>query len=229
MKNYNKFIFILIAGVFLIGMTAILISGSQRKRKAVADGVDVESETVEDSRQAAGKEEEASQEESSGEEAGKLVAEENAVPEIRSLITGYLEASVKADTDSIEQMIIGENSVRSEELQAWYQNVEGYQNISCYTVKNPEEEEYLVYIYGELKIKDIRTAAPGLTSLIVKKDENGAYRIYQGGLSVQEQEFMEEADQLPEVQQLIEKVNQKLQEAVGADEDLRAFYQKLEE
>lgn len=236
MKKYNKFIFILIAGVFLIGMTAILISGSQRKRKTAADGVEVASEAMKDSRQEIEKEEELLSSEELGkmedgtEEASEMtVKEETADSEIRSLVTAYLNASVKADIDSIDELVLGESEVRSEELQSWYQNAQGYQNIRCYTVKNPEEEEYLAYIYAELKLKEISTAAPGLTSLVIKKDEDGILRIYQGLLSAQEQEFMEEADGLPEVQELIEKVNEKLREAVGSDEALMKFYQKLEE
>ena len=227
MKDYNKFIFILIAGVFLIGMTAILISGAQRKRTSAADGVETASETMEDTRQEIKTEEET--EEKTDEESEMIVKEEASDSEIRILVNGYLDASVKADTDRIGQLVLGESKVRSEELQAWYQNAEGYQDIRCFTVKNPEEEEYLAYIYAALKLKEIPTAAPGLTSLVIKKDKGGAFRIYQGVLSAQEQEFMKEADELPEIRRLIEKVNERLREALGSDPALMNFYQKLEE
>ena len=229
MKDYNKFIFILIAGVFLIGMTAILISGAQRKKTSTADGVEVASETLEDTRQEIKTEEEDLPLEKTEEESGMTVKEEASDSEIRTLVNGYLDASVKADADSIGQLVLGESKVRSEELQSWYQNAEGYQNIRCFTVKNPEEEEHLAYIYADLKLKEIPTAAPGLTSLVIKKDENGAFRIYQGVLLAQEQEFMKEADELPEIRQLIEKVNERLREALGSDPALMDFYQKLEE
>lgn len=153
----------------------------------------------------------------------------DAYPEINEVIEKYLAATVTGDMDALESVVSDIDNVSEDMVKNKTQIIETQQNIQCYTVKVPNQDGYIVYVYSEMKLVGIDTAAPALTRLYVCMSSDGAYRVYISKLDEEIQEFMEKSQNSPQVQALIDKVNQAFEEAVNSDEKLKAFYQQIED
>ena len=149
-------------------------------------------------------------------------------PEINDLVSRYFEASVKGDMKTLDTLVSDISHIDENVLNLKYEYVEGYQNIECYVEPASEQGQYRVYVYSDLKLKNIETPAPGLTSLYVCLSDDGKPKIYLGELSEEQQNFIEEADASSKVADLIKTVDAKLTEALAKDEDLSQFNKQLE-
>lgn len=153
----------------------------------------------------------------------------DAYPEINEVIEKYLAATVTGDMETLESVVSDIDNVSEDMVKNKTQIIETQQNIQCYTVKVPNQDGYIVYVYSEMKLVGIDTAAPALTRLYVCMSSDGAYRVYISRLDEEIQEFMEKSQNSPQVQALIDKVNQAFEEAINRDEKLKAFYQQIED
>lgn len=146
--------------------------------------------------------------------------------DVSEVVKKYLEASIKCDMDALEEVVSNINLIEEEELKLKYKYVEGVENIECYMVSGPEENGYLVYVYRELKIKDIETLAPGLSRMYVSQGYDGKFRVF-FGVDTGLEAFITETDQSEKVVELVEKVNKKLEEATSTDAALKEFNDKI--
>lgn len=145
---------------------------------------------------------------------------------INELVQAYFKASVEQDMDGLEELVTNIDYVNESQLKVKYEYVEDVKNIECYKMEGPEEGSYLVYVYSELKIKDIDTLAPGLSRFYIITGEEGKMRVFFGADSTVEA-FIEEADVSEEVQELAGKVQTRLEEALSSDTKLMEFNKKL--
>ena len=155
-------------------------------------------------------------------QSGDLVLEKNAHPEINELVKQYFAARVAGDMDKLGTLVSDIKYVNGEELQTLGTYVEEYQNIDTYTVAAKEKDSYIVLAYTDIKLKDIKTTAPGLSGLYVNKDENGNYEkdTENKGIWVIEPAAVKEDG----VKELIHSVQDKYQKALASDKELNAFY-----
>ncbi|ROR30661.1 hypothetical protein EDD66_102316 [Mobilisporobacter senegalensis] len=153
---------------------------------------------------------------------------ENAYPDINELIKKYLEARVACDMDTIKNLVSSTSTISLETLQKESEYIESYNNISCYTIKAPDNESFVVYVYEELKIVGIDTLAPGMIRLYVRVNPDGKPVIYFGQVEDETIDFIEATGNDIKVIQLIESVNKKLEEAMTSDKNLKAFIEGLE-
>ena len=114
--------------------------------------------------------------------------------------------------------------------------IEAYENTTCYTKRGLEENSYFVFIYDELKIKDIDQLAPNMSMVYVKSTPTGSYYIYRGELDTATQTYkfddttqayIDALSSDEEVVELITEVQKKLQEACNNSPELKAFMDKL--
>lgn len=147
---------------------------------------------------------------------------------INKLMQDYFKASVAKDMKALEGLVTNIDYVSEEQLKVKYEYVEDARNIECYVVDGPQEGEYLVYVYSELKIKDVDTLAPGLSRFYVISEEGNGLKVFFGSDS-QIEAFMKETDASKEVQELAAKVQTRLDEALSSDENLLEFNKKLVE
>lgn len=150
-------------------------------------------------------------------------------PEINELVTQYFNACINLDLTALEPLVSNIDKVDVEKLKIKYGVLEQVENIECYTIAQPDTENFLVYITSDWKIKDVETLAPSLDSLYICKNANGSYCVYYDELDEKTQEFISSADKSKEVSDLIAKVNLKYQEALTADTNLKELDSKLEE
>ena len=153
----------------------------------------------------------------------------DAYPEVNEVVEKYLAAMVTGDMETLESVVSDIDNISEDMVKNKTQIIESNQNVQCYTVKVPNQDGYIVYVYSEMKLVGIDTPAPALTRLYVCMSSDGAYRVYISRLDEEIQEFIEKSQNSPQVQALIDKVNQAFEDAVNSDEKLKAFYQQLED
>lgn len=154
--------------------------------------------------------------------------QENAYPQINELIKIYLDARLASDMETIQKVVSNTHHITEEALQKESEYIEGYDNLSCYTLKAPDNESYVVYVYEELKIIGIDTLAPGMTRLYVRFNEAGELMIYFGQVEDDILDFINDTSDNTEVIQLINGVNKRLEEAMTKDKSLYDFIIGLE-
>lgn len=150
----------------------------------------------------------------------------NDIEEVDALVTTYLKGMLTCDLITLGDIVTDVESIDIVDMQGKQKLIEQYENIECYTLDGLQEGEYLVYYYNEVKFSGIDTAAPGLNRLYIVT-EDGTLKIATGHLRQEVQDFIEEADQSDEVQQIINTVNYKLEQAINEDDGLRQLYANL--
>lgn len=158
---------------------------------------------------------------------GPTTLEWEANPEITTLVKDYFKANVNGDMEALAGLVsdIGHVDQKKIEFKQTYE--EDYRNVECYTAKAPEEGSYVVYVSFDLKIRDVDTLAPGLTSLYVSTGEDGKLRVYMGVLDDKACAFLETMSECDAVKTLVNSVDVKLQEKITSDVKLKEFYDGL--
>lgn len=155
-------------------------------------------------------------------------------PEVNDLIKSYREALTNGDVDALKKIYNTTDEVSSDVLSSTSKIIEGYSNTVCYTKKGLEEGSYFVFIYDDLKIRDIPTPAPNLTMVYVKSTADGAYYIYRGektgstyAYDAATKAYIENLYEDDEVKDLMATVYQEKEAACAKDEALRNFIDGL--
>lgn len=154
--------------------------------------------------------------------------QENAYPQINELVKKYLDARLACDMDIITKVVSNTHHITEEALQKESEYIESYDNLICYTIKAPDQESYVVYVYEEIKILGIDTLAPGMTRLYVRMNETGEPIVYFGQVEDSMLDFINDTSNTIEVIELIDRVNKRLEEAMTKDSNLYNFIVGLE-
>ncbi len=153
----------------------------------------------------------------------------NGHPKVNALIEKYFLASTHGNTGTLKEII--RPFTESDEAAAARKSefVESYDNITCYTEDGVDEGTYVVFVYYDLKFPEVDTSVPGLETWIVSSDENGNLFINKDMESISEDMStqIEELLKREDVVQLFESVDAKMQEALLADENLKALYEQM--
>lgn len=229
-KKYKMFLFFFSVGIMMIGCVTLYIGRGYKPPRHMNTEVGTEGKDNQDEGNAAG---------NTGDKAdgtakleitdkdGKYVLEENMYPEINEVVEKYLNASVVANMDVLSTVVSDAGRIDRDALREKYRYVEKFENISCYTLKTPEEGGYRVYAYVEMKLSGIDTLAPGLSSLYVTKTDKGNYCVYLDVLSRKVQKFIDAADESEPVKKLVEQVNYRFEEALGKNEELKRLHEQM--
>lgn len=156
----------------------------------------------------------------------KLAVSQN--EEINKLIADYYVSKKNVDIEAMSALVSDPNQIEREKFTAMAAYVEDYQNIKCYVIPNEEEGAYRVYARYDMKLKNIDTLGPCLTSFYVTTTSDGKYVIYLSALDEVQEEFISSADENSDVLALKEEVANGLQTAIDKDETFKQFYQKLD-
>ena len=154
--------------------------------------------------------------------------EQNAYEKINSFFTRYYTALAEADFDTLETMgeELDDDMKAKRTVRASY--TEDYENMSCYTVDGPEANSYIVFVYYEIKFKNIDTLAPGLSTFFIVEDGD-SYRLKDiSSLPDNEKEYITSVASSEDVQKLLEDVDELYQKNTEADATLAAFMTSLQ-
>lgn len=148
--------------------------------------------------------------------------------EINKLIENYFTAKKTVDLESMSELVSDSNRIPKERYMVMASYVEDYKDFDCYVINNEELEAYRVYVKYNMKLKNIDSWVPCLTTYYVKVTSDERYVIYLSALDQVEEEFIDSADKNIEIVQLKEDVKNGLNEILEKDGAFKQFYQKME-
>lgn len=161
---------------------------------------------------------------------------ENQYPEVNALIANYRKAFQDGDTDLLKQVYNSDQEINADVLTATSQIIEDYKNTQYYTKRGLNSGEYVVFVYDELKLANIKTLAPNLSVFYVKTADDGSLYIYRGDYNAatgsfqydeKTQNYINQIYQDQDVMDLISTVNTKMDSACANDSSLMEFMQKV--
>ena len=148
--------------------------------------------------------------------------------EINRLIEQYFTAKKTVNIEAMSELVSDANRIPKERYTIMASYVEDYKDFDCYVIKNEQSEAYRVYVKYNMKLKNIESWVPCLTTYYVKVTSDDKYVIYLSALDQVEEEFIDSADKNIEIVKLKEDVKNKLNEILEKDGAFKQFYQKME-
>lgn len=233
-KLYWKTVLVLFVGVILIGFGFYLrkeIGGKEEESEIISsERIDTENtEDIEDTNNIDIKTTETITD----------VLEENpllkdAIFEINKLMEWFFQAKFDCDIETLQQLVSPNDGYSAERLyeerygkeESGLLEIESYHVKECYSKAGLREGTFLVWVLVEVKYKQAETVAPALYRMYVCSGENGYY--INNEITEEEAVFREEVSAMEDVQNLIAEVNQRFQEAVDQDEQLKHIVLAME-
>lgn len=148
--------------------------------------------------------------------------------EINKLIENYFTAKKTVNLETMSELVSDANRIPKERYTIMAGYVEDYKDFNCYVIKNEQSDAYRVYVKYNMKLKNIDSWVPCLTTYYVKVTSDGKYVIYLSALDQVEEEFIDSADKNAEIIKLKEEVKKSLNEILEKDGAFKQFYQKME-
>jgi len=150
--------------------------------------------------------------------------DEDLVAEIDKLISKYYEKSNAIEDDILitEEQPVDEDQT-TELITKKREAIEAYKNIVSYVKPGLEKNTYIVFSTYDIKLYNISTMVPGMSSLHVIKDEAGVLRINNSTIDTELMNYINQLTTEGDIKNLIEEVNSKLEELVKKDDSLKEF------
>ena len=170
----------------------------------------------------------AEKEETQDEKKDENVLQKNAYPEVNSLIDSFYTAWGQKNVEQMKELTDSFDATDEAKVSnASY--IENYSNVTVYTKQGLTEDSFAVFVSYDLKFTDVETAAPGLSQLYVMKNDEDRFIIHNDDSNEEINAYMAEVTQDADVQALITEVETRLNEAMDADPELKAFEEQLGE
>lgn len=147
---------------------------------------------------------------------------------IEELVVNYMDAMQDVDMNALGKYVTNISNIDEKRLLTYAEYIEDTQNISCTIMAGAKEGTYRVYVYYEYKLFDIETPSPGLKAFYIITEDDGTLRIYGDAMDSETQEYINQLDNSDTVKELSGSVQQKYNEALQKDEDLKNLYDMLE-
>ncbi len=218
----------IIAGAVVILICAVIflvIVIGNGKDKSTDELLGVENETGEEL--PAPPEIGGSESETETEAAVFIPLEMDAYPEINALFTAYYTAAAKGDIDTIQTL--QENSSQTELLQIREKSkyMEGYEDIKCYTKPGPTADSFVVYVTYYARFTEIEQRVCGLSTYVVRRNEQGSYYIYDCENDEAMKEYRTNVTRQDDVVELFNQIQVEYNETVTSNEEISAFLTDL--
>ena len=209
LQVYGKYIIMAVIAILVV-VVAIVVVGKLRKNGSN------KKETVIDVSSS-----------SAAEQGGTLEKDSNGA--VNQLVSSYFEAVQNCDVEALSKLVDSTENISEEQLRAEREFVEGYRNMSCYTLNGLIDGTYIVYVSYDMKFLNVETAAPCLIRLYVCTNDEGGMYIYNQDLGTDNEvaAYMDEVNEREDVKALMQEVDNRLTEAMAADEALNALVTKL--
>ena len=140
--------------------------------------------------------------------------------ELNKFIKKYYKALEKADIEKIRKYVDVLSDAEVDIIKNKAKSREAHENIKVYTKKGPEEDSLLVYVYLDLKFKNIKTMAPGIEPYYIKKEADGYLIINSQNSKGKDLEYTNEAGVSEDVVELYARADDAYREACSKDKEL---------
>lgn len=153
--------------------------------------------------------------------------QENAYPAVNELVARYFDAMQNNDIETLRTLKNYVDDVETAKVNAKYQYVESYDNITCYTKIGPIADSYIVYVCYDVKLRNWDTIAPSLQTLFVCTNEAGNLYIYVGDFDDNVANYIAAISSQEDVYDLWQKVQTEYKEIMDANPDFSAYMSNL--
>lgn len=146
--------------------------------------------------------------------------------DVNALVAKYYKAYADGDVATLKQIATPFTDEEAKQKTALKDYIESFDNLACYTKVGPVEDSYMVAVYLEIKFKDIKTTAPGLTTLYICKNDDGSLYIDNRAkeeLEPEVQAYAQAFEKAEDYLELSQKVSDKYNESLEKDEALKTF------
>ena len=155
--------------------------------------------------------------------------QENAYPDVNTLISSYMDAVRVADKDLILSFRDSISEYEWAQIVAKSHYVEAYENITCYTKPGPFDNSYIVFTLSDVKMFDYDTTLPALYTYFVMSDETGKLYIYTEYVDEKVADYISDISSQVDVLDLVAKVSVEYQETLDSDENFKLFMDDVHE
>ena len=146
---------------------------------------------------------------------------------ITELFKTYFNDLKAGDAAALGKIMV--NAPDQETVSKEIEYIEDYQNIRCYSRTGLLEGTYVVFVYYEVKFKNIDTLAPSMIREYVCTNEDGTLFINNGNVDGEVAAWLDEVQNSDSAAALVTDVNNALASAAESDEKLSALIAKLHE
>ncbi len=152
---------------------------------------------------------------------------EDAESGINELFVTYFADLAKGDVEALGKIMV--NAPDKDTVAKEIEYIEDYQNIKCYSKEGVLDGTYVVYVYYEVKFKNIDTLAPSMIREYVCTNEDGTLYINNGTVDGEVAAWLDEVHASDSATELIKSVNDALSKAAESDKKLSSLIAKLNE
>lgn len=154
----------------------------------------------------------------------KSKSEKEIKSEIDKLInTYYLSESDTADNKENNKKVQTADDSKEKEDNETSEIIEEYRNIKNYVKPGLDEDSYIVFSTYKIKLFNIKTLVPGMSSLIIEKDEEGNLAVHNDSDNKELNNYIKKLAGEKDIKKIMNEVNSELSEAVKKDTSLKAF------
>lgn len=152
---------------------------------------------------------------------------QDAIFEIHKLMEWFFQAKFDCDIEMLQQMVSPADSYNVDRLyeerygkdESGLLEIENYHVRSCYTKNGLTDGTYIVWVFVEVKYVNAAASAPALYRMYVCRKDDGYY--INNEVLEEEAAYCEEVSAMEDVQELVAEVNQRFQEVLDQDEQLK--------
>ncbi len=149
----------------------------------------------------------------------RLVEDEPA----NSFFQQYYDAMCAGDTTILEGMY--DNPAKADVSAGVSTIVESYDNLAVYMTGGLEKNEFVAFVYNDVKFNNINTLAPSVDCFYLVMGDDGLYKIcWDMNQNVDKIRFCRLASYMMPIRQLLSDSDAALQSALSQDKDLKNLY-----
>lgn len=149
--------------------------------------------------------------------------QKNAYPAVNELVARYFDARQANDIEVLRTTKNYVDDMEIAKVNAFYEYVESYDNITCYTKTGPIESSYIVYVSYDVKMRYWDVILPSLLTLFVCTNEDGSLYIYVGDFDENIWNYIVAITSQEDVLDLAQMVQTTYKETMDANPDFSTY------
>lgn len=160
-----------------------------------------------------------------------LPLEENAYPEVNSVVKEYYQALADGDIETIFKYnkYLSEDEIARIRIEEVAKYIESYEAIDVYTKMGMTDGSYVAYVCSEVKFTDVEQLFPGYQVYYISKEDDGSYSMNDGAYDSEVYDYVINVSFQDDVVELNNKVTVAYNELVDSDKDIQEFVAYLNE
>lgn len=155
--------------------------------------------------------------------------EENAYPEINSVVRRYYDAQAEGDVETVSSLNSYLDDIAKIRVEEMSKYIEAYPVVDVYTKPGLAENTYVAYVYSEVQFQDVEQRFPGMQTFYIGLDNNGDYFINDGTYDSAVWDYIKTVTLQDDVVDLNNRVTVEYNELLENNEELSEYIAYLRE